>query len=149
MQGRPREGSGLYLLILRSLHITHITNTATNRQEHFFFFFDCCRKKFSIMRVFWFETGTRHVDYNAYTGVRTCKCMHAHTETSQLLGSFENASQALCLLDTLMAMIDNVLLTLFKIFKQDGSLLTCILHYHVNSSHISVMSAHFVPYKLN
>lgn len=57
--------------------------------------------------------------------------------------------QALGLLDTFMAVIDNALLTLFKIFKQDGSLLTCILHYHVNSSHISVMSDHFVPYKSN
>lgn len=57
--------------------------------------------------------------------------------------------QVLCLFDTLIAMIDNVLLTLFKIFKQDGSLLTCILYYHVNSSHISVMLEHFVPLKLN
>lgn len=50
-----------------------------------------------------------------------------------------HALQALCLLDTLMVMIDNALLTLFRIFKQDASLLACILHYHVGSGHISVM----------
>lgn len=48
-----------------------------------------------------------------------------------------------------MAMIDNVLHTLFIIFKQDGSLLICTLHYHVNSNCINVMSNYFVPYKLN
>lgn len=73
----------------------------------------------------------------------------AHTYRDVMVIGKMHALQALCLLDTLMAMIDNVLLALFKIFKQDGSLLTCILHYHVNSSHISVMSDHFVPYKLN
>lgn len=49
------------------------------------------------------------------------------------------ALQALCLLDTPVVMIDNVLLTLFRIFKQDASLLTCILHYRVGSGSISVM----------
>lgn len=72
-----------------------------------------------------------------------------HTHTDVMVPEKMLALQPLCLLDTIMAMIDNVLLTLFKIFNQDGSLLTCILHYHVNSRHISVMSDHFVPSKLN
>lgn len=60
-----------------------------------------------------------------------------------------NALQALCLLDVLPAMINNMLLTLFRIFKLDASLLTCILHYHVGSGHISVMQAHLVPREFN
>ena len=53
-----------------------------------------------------------------------------------------HALQALCLLCLLAAMINNVLLTLFRIFKLHASLLTCILHYHIGSGHISVMLAH-------
>lgn len=50
-----------------------------------------------------------------------------------------HALQALTSSSTLPAMINNVLLTLFRIFKLDAALLTCILHYHGGPEHISVM----------
>lgn len=59
------------------------------------------------------------------------------------------ALQALCLLDMFPAMINNVLLALFRVFKVNVPSLTCILHYHVGSGHISVMSPHHCPCEFN
>lgn len=60
-----------------------------------------------------------------------------------------HALQELCPPSSLPATINNVFLTLFRIFKLEASLLTCILHYRVSPGHIRVMLAHHGSEKFN
>lgn len=100
--------------------------------------------------------------YHTYTHTHAHAHMRAHTQTpcpytreqahtSCFIKSYfkMHALQALHLLDMLPEMINNVLRTLFRIFKLHASLLTCILLYYVGAVHIRAMYAHYDPCEFN